>query len=108
MIKLELTQFWDATTMAVITAKDCLLLIQERAIKKWGEEKWLGELTRTYAELAKAEGDADASYVNRRSQIRRTFGVWGCNADTLLLLMACVGCRVQMVCEEVISVEKKA
>jgi hypothetical protein len=86
MIKLELTQFWDATTMAVITAKDCLLLIQERAIKKWGEEKWLGELTRTYAE----------------------FGVWGCNADTLLLLMACVGCRVQMVCEEVISVEKKA
>jgi hypothetical protein len=89
--------------MAVLTAKSYLAAIQQRAIKKWGERGWVEKLAQSYVLLAQAEGDDKATYEGRRSQIRRAFQVGGCNADTLLMLATCVGCRFQIVCEEVID-----
>jgi len=103
MLVLESAPFYPLEPMAVVTAKACLELIQKRSVKKWGEEKWVAELARAYVDLAKAHGDEEATYENRRSQIHRTFKVWSCNADTLLMLMSCVGCRLQLVCEDVID-----
>ncbi|KAM3107286.1 hypothetical protein [Phormidesmis sp. 146-33] len=76
------------------TCKAILERIKARAINKFGE-KWLLNLVREYVAIC---GDEKATVINRRNQIERAFNVGSCNADTLIMLAAAVGCRFQMIC----------
>jgi hypothetical protein len=75
--------------------------IRERAIAKWGEEKWIVGIVRAYVEIAKAQGDEKATTVNRRTQIERVFDKGSCNLETAISLAAAVGCRFQMACTQI-------
>lgn len=86
---------------ALPTAAVILKRIEQRAVDRWGEDKWLANLVREYVRLAIAQGDTKATTVNRRPQIQRAFEVGSCTADTLILLAAAVGCRLQMACTTV-------
>lgn len=103
---LTLPQFLALPPMAILTAKDCLTVIQERAIARWGDKKWLPELAREFVKIAQAEGDVEATYEKRRRQIYRTFEEWSCSTETLFILSSAVGCRFQMVCSETTVIEK--
>lgn len=81
-----------------MTGKDVLERIKQRAINRWGQEKWLANLVREYVKLAILQGDEKATPINRRPQIQRTFEVGSCTLDTAILLAAAVGCRFQMAC----------
>jgi len=82
-------------------AKRLLEAIQRRAIVKWGERRWLLELTRTYCQIYQAKGDEKATIDNRRKQIQRVFEQWGCTLETAIALALCVGCRIQLACTEI-------
>lgn len=84
-----------------ISAKSLLSSIQRRAIERWGEKGWLEKLAQEYVKIAHSNGDAEATYENRRRQIRRIFEVEGCNLQTALWLVAAVECRLQLVCTKV-------
>lgn len=81
-----------------ISAAVILERIKQRAIDRWGEEKWQINLVRQYAKLAQAQGDDKATPNTRRGQIIRAFEVGSCTLDTAILLAAAVGCRFQMAC----------
>ena len=83
--------------LELTTCKAILERIRARAIDKFGE-KWMAGLTNSYVSLAKSQGDEKASAGNRRTQLERVFENGSCNADTLIMLAAAVGCRFQMVC----------
>jgi hypothetical protein len=83
------------------TCKDYLEEIKRRAIAQWGERYWLPTLAREYVKIAQAHGDLEATYEGRRSQIHRAFKMWSCHPDTLLILAAAVGCKIQMVCTSI-------
>jgi hypothetical protein len=83
------------------TCKDYLEEIKRRAIAKWGERYWLPTLAREYVKIAQEQGDLEATYEGRRSQIHRAFRMWSCHPDTLLILAAAVGCKIQMVCTSI-------
>jgi len=83
--------------LEITTCKAILERIKARAIAKFGE-KWLLNLVREYVSLSIVNGDEKATVINRRNQIERVFNVGSCNADTLIMLVAAVGCRFQMVC----------
>jgi hypothetical protein len=82
----------------LLSCKDYLEEIKHRAIAKWGERYWLPTLAREYVKVAQEQGDLEATYEGRRSQIHRAFKMWSCHPDTLLILAAAVGCKIQMVC----------
>lgn len=81
------------------TSSKILLAIRQRAIDKWGEDKWLANLVREYVRI---EG-AGASPAQRRPQIGRAFDTGGCTLETATLLAAAVGCKFQMICGELID-----
>jgi hypothetical protein len=83
----------------MLTVKDCLQIIQERAQKQWGD-KWLPELAKAYVPIAQQQGDAGATYLNRRRKIYRAFEEESCSTDTLFALIQAVNCQVQIVCTE--------
>ena len=89
-----------AEELEVTKAKPILERIESRAQKKWGQ-KWLANLTHEYVNLAKQNGDDTATFERRRAQIGRTFENGSCNADTLLILVAAVGCKIQLACMEI-------
>jgi hypothetical protein len=82
--------------MTVTTSRAILDKIQERAIAKWGDRKWLPELVKKYVEIAIENGDEAATAINRRPQVERAFKVGSCTADTLILIAAAVGGRFQI------------
>ncbi len=82
----------------LISAAVILERIKQRAIDRWGDEKWQMHLVREYARLAQAQGDDKATPNARRGQIVRAFEVGSCTLDTAILLAAAVGCRFQMAC----------
>ena len=84
--------------LELTTCKAILERIKARAIAKFGE-KWLLNLVREYVAISIANGDEKATVINRRNQIERVFQAGSCNADTLIMLAASVGCRFQMVCK---------
>jgi hypothetical protein len=86
--------------LEVTTCKSILAKVEERARKKWGQ-KWLANLTHEYVAIAKSQGDETATFERRRAQLGRTFENGSCNADTLLILVAAVDCKIQLACLEV-------
>jgi hypothetical protein len=83
--------------LEITTCKAILERIKKRAIAKYGD-KWLAGLTNDYVRLAKSQGDEKASPGSRRSQLERIFERESCSADSLIMLVASVGCKFQMVC----------
>ena len=83
--------------MELTTSETILQRIKQRAIDKFGE-KWIAGIVREYVSIALSQGDQKATTVNRRPHIERVFNIGSCNADTLIMLAAAVGCRFQMVC----------
>jgi hypothetical protein len=81
-----------------VTAAMILERIRQRAVERWGEEKWQVNLVREYARIAYAQGDENATPNNRRTQVIRVFESKKCTLDTAVLLAAAVGCRFQMIC----------
>ncbi|NJL20087.1 MAG: hypothetical protein HC895_03435 [Leptolyngbyaceae cyanobacterium SM1_3_5] len=73
---------------------DVLDAIKQRAIAKWGEEKWMLNLVREYVRL---EGEG-AKPVQRRSQIARAFETGSCTLETAMLLANAIGCKFQLNC----------
>ncbi|HEY9663115.1 MAG TPA: hypothetical protein V6C65_32115, partial [Allocoleopsis sp.] len=57
---------WDAVETA--TGKQILDVIQRRAIERWGD-KWMAELVKEYVKIAIANGDENATSINRRPQL---------------------------------------
>lgn len=98
---------FQLVTTSLKTCKDHIALIQRLAIERWGSEitgygkpKWQPELVNAYCAIAQAQGEEDAKPVNRRSQIMRALETGSCTADTLILLYAALGCRLEVVREE--------
>jgi hypothetical protein len=83
--------------LEITTCKAILERIKQRATERWGD-KWIANLVRAYVSIAHSQGDEKATTVNRRPHIERVFENGSCNADTLIMLAAAVGCRFQMVC----------
>jgi hypothetical protein len=75
--------------------------IKAEAIKKWGEKRWVLELTRAYCEICQRHGDTTATVDNRRRSIARIFEVKGCNLETAIALAQCVDCNFQLACTRV-------
>jgi predicted metal-binding protein len=65
--------------------------IQQWAIAKWGEDRWLANITREYVKITQ-EGDVST----RKAQIKRAFVNGGCNLSTAITLAKCVGCNMQL------------
>lgn len=91
----------ESSQKALVTAATILERIKQRAIGRWGEEKWLANLVREYVKIAQSQGDDKATAINRRPQIERAFKVGSCTLDTAITLAAAVGCRFQMACTTV-------
>jgi len=85
----------EATTSRIILDR-----IKDRAIAKWGD-KWVANLAREYASIAKERGDEKATTVNRRPQLERAFESGSCTLETAIVLAAATGCKFQMACLEV-------
>lgn len=90
--------------MAIPTCKDYLDIIERRAIDIWSEKYWRAEIARKYAEVARENGDSDATYETRRRQIYRVFDEGKCTPETLFMLAACVDCEFQMACKTIYRV----
>jgi hypothetical protein len=75
--------------------------IKAQAIEKWGEKRWVLELTRSYCEICQEFGDKTATIDNRRRSIARIFEVKGCNLETAIALARCVDCSFQLACTRV-------
>jgi len=91
----------------MLTVKDYLQIIQERAQKKWGD-KWLPELAKAYVPIAQQQGDTEATYLKRRRKIYRTFEEGSCSVETLFALMQAVNCQVQIVCNEITVIQSSS
>jgi hypothetical protein len=104
ILELQSTTLVWVDDVEISTAAAILERIKQRAIAKWGEEKWKANLVREYVKFAKLQDPQkhkDATSVNRRPQIERAFEVGSCTLDTAIILAAAVGCRFQMACTEV-------
>ncbi|UBF27461.1 hypothetical protein K9N68_05815 [Kovacikia minuta CCNUW1] len=97
-LDLESTKLIWVGELELTTAKAILERIRERAIARWGEEKWLLELVREYCKIM-----GEGTVRTRKSQIERVFEVGSCTVDTAIALAAAVGCRFQMACMEIID-----
>jgi hypothetical protein len=73
------------------TAAKILNSIKARAIAKWGEDRWLANITREYVKITQ-EGDVST----RKAQIKRAFVNGGCNLSTAIALAKTVGCNMQL------------
>jgi hypothetical protein len=98
---LGLAQFSLKFEVDITTSKAILETIKGRAIAQWGEKKWLAALAQEYVKIVQTQGDAEATYENRRRQIYRVFEAYSCTLDTAIALTAAVGCRFQMTCTNV-------
>jgi len=85
--------------------KTALAFIQTRAIAQWGEDRWMGNLVKEAVQIIQADGDETATVDSRRSQIYRIFKEYTCNGETLFVLTEAVGCKIQMACTEVKTIE---
>lgn len=106
MFALKLTLNHQVELVDIVSSKAILEAIKTRAIAKWGEKRWLGNLVREYVQLAQAD-DPNATYETRRSQIYRVFKIWSCNLDTAIILAAAVECRLQMECKVLVEEFKR-
>jgi hypothetical protein len=68
------------------------------AKRRWGEEKWVVNLTKEYVKVLHANGDTEATVINRRRSVERALVEETCNLENLIALAHCVGCRVQLKC----------
>lgn len=75
--------------------------IKAQAIQKWGDKRWVLELTRSYCEICQEYGDTTATVDTRRRSIARIFEVKGCNLETAIALARCVDCNFQLACTRV-------
>jgi hypothetical protein len=66
------------------------------AKQRWGEEKWVVNLTKEYVKVLHANGDTEATVVNRRRSVERALVEETCNLENLIALAHCVGCRLQL------------
>jgi hypothetical protein len=73
--------------------------IYTEAVSRWGEEKWVVNLTREYCKILQANGDDSATITNRRRSVERALTEETCNLENLIGLAHCVGCRVQLKCD---------
>jgi hypothetical protein len=73
------------------TAAKILNSIKARAIAKWGEDRWLANITREYVKITQ-----DGSVSTRKAQIKRAFVNGGCNLSTAIALAKTVGCNMQL------------
>jgi hypothetical protein len=72
--------------------------IHTEALRRWGEEKWVVNLTKEYCKVLQANGDEEATVVNRRRSVERALTEETCNLENLIALAHCVGCRIQLIC----------
>lgn len=97
-LDLQSTQLHRVVELELTTTRAILELIQQRAIARWGDEKWLLELVREYCKIT-----GEGTVRTRKSQIERAFEAGSCTVDTAIALAAAVGCRFQMACTEIID-----
>lgn len=90
----------QAESPAILTER-FIEAIKTQAIEKWGEKRWVLELTRAYCEICQEYGDTTATVDTRRRSIARIFEVKGCNLETAIALARCVGCNFQLACTRV-------
>lgn len=94
------------------TAEEHVQTIQRLAEEKWGTElnrhgkpEWQARLVARFVELYNEgleEGVEEATTLNRRSQVLRTFERGSCGLDTAILLYAAVDCEVRIVQERTV------
>lgn len=80
------------------TKSKILKAVQAEAVRQWGEDKWVLNLTKAYCKILQANGDTEATVVNRRRSVERALTEETCNLENLIALAHCVGCRVQLAC----------
>lgn len=78
--------------------------IHAEAIKRWGEDKWVLNLTKAYCQVLHENGETDAKVQNLRRSVERSLVEGTCSLENLIALAHCVGCRIQLTCvrEEVL------
>lgn len=101
MNALKLARSNWSESVEIATSKTILEAVERRAIAKWGEKKWRAELARKTVEIMQAQGDEEATFEGRRSQLYRVFEAYSCTLETAIALVAAVGCRFQMSCTTV-------
>ncbi|WP_425218387.1 hypothetical protein [Tumidithrix helvetica] len=85
-----------ATETPDVLTKRQIDAIKQIAIDKWGEDKWLASLVRSYAVITGADPR------KRYAQISRLFEEGkDCNLSTLNGLLLAVDCRLKLVCIDV-------
>jgi hypothetical protein len=72
--------------------------IHAEAVSRWGEKKWVVNLTKEYCKILHANGESEATVPNMRRSVQRALVEETCNLENLIVLAHCVGCRVQLVC----------
>jgi hypothetical protein len=78
--------------------------VRTEAVRRWGEDRWVLNLTKEYLKVLHTNGDTEATVTNRRRSVERALTEETCNLENLIGLAYCVGCRIQMTCvrEEVL------
>lgn len=99
-LELQSTPLSWVNPMETATGKDILDAIRRRAMERWGN-KWIAELVKAYVKIAIANGDENATVVNRRPQIERLFEAGICTLDKAIWLAAAVDCRFQLACTSI-------
>jgi hypothetical protein len=84
------------------TKKQLLQTIRAEATKRWGEEKWVLNLTKEYCKILHANGELEAKVPNLRRSVERSIVDGTCSLENLIALAHCVGCRIQMTREEIL------
>lgn len=93
----------DATPepMEIASPKSVLAIVERRAQAKWGKRGWKQRLAEEYCRLSELSDGKKVEVPSRRKHLDQVFERGNCNLDTILILLACVDCKMQIACTTV-------
>ena len=98
---LALTQKATRASMEIASPKSVLDIVDRRAQAKWGKRGWKQRLAEEYCRLSALSDGKKVEVASRRKHLDQLFERGNCNLDTILILLACVDCKMQVACTTV-------
>jgi hypothetical protein len=88
--------------LQITTCEAVLTRLEEKAIAKWGPEKWKDALADEYTSVRRKCNISGVTKIKSRSHIEQIFKNKSkkCEANTLFQLAAAVGCEFRLFCGE--------
>ena len=98
---LALTHKATHSDMEIASPKSVLDIVDRRAQAKWGKRGWKQRLAEEYCRLSELSDGKKVAVPSRRKHLDQVFERGNCNLETVLILLACVDCKMQIACTTV-------